>query len=62
MPILKDAVIVLGIILGSCAFIALGAFLGKTLTLGKLVQTTGIIALSAIILYVIYISWMLLTK
>jgi hypothetical protein len=62
MPVLKDAVIILGIILGCCIFVALGAYMGKTLTLGKLNQMTGVIAIISIIIYTVYISWILLTK
>jgi hypothetical protein len=62
MPVLKEAVIVFGIILVSCLFLALGAFLGKALTLGRLAQLTGFIALFAVIIYTVYVSWILLTK
>ncbi len=62
MPTLKDAVIVLGIVLGCCVFVSLGAFLGKQLTLGRLAQISGIIALIAIILYVVYVAWVLFFK
>jgi hypothetical protein len=63
MPALKDAVIVLAIVLGCCIFIALGAYLGQKGNLGKLVRTAGIIALAAIVIYTIYISVaLLLTK
>lgn len=62
MPTLKDAAIVLGIVLGCCIFLSLGAFLGKQLTLGKLAQTSGIIALIAIVLYVVYVVLILFTK
>jgi hypothetical protein len=60
MPALKDAVIVLAIILGCCIFLALGAFLGKKGNLGKLVRTAGMVALAAVVIYTIYISVMLL--
>ncbi len=60
MPALKDAVIVLAIVLGCCIFLALGAFLGKKDKLGKLVRYAGIIALVAIVAYTIYISTVLL--
>jgi hypothetical protein len=60
MPALKDAVIVLAIVLGCCIFIALGAFLGKKGNLGKLVRNAGIVALVALVAYTIYISIALL--
>jgi len=60
MPALKDVVIVLAIVLGCCIFIALGAFLGKKGNLGKLVRTSGIVAIAAIVIYTIYISTILL--
>jgi hypothetical protein len=61
MPTIKDAIIVLVIVLGCCVFISLGAFLEKKLTLGKLARISGIVALIAIILYVIYVAWVLFT-
>ena len=61
MPTLKDAIIVLVIVLGCCVFISLGAFLGKHLTLRRLAQISGIVALIAIILYVVYVAWLLFT-
>lgn len=57
MPTIKDAVTVLGIVLGCCILVSLGAYWGKKATLGKLVQAAGIIALIAIIIYVIYVAW-----
>ena len=54
---MKDAVTALGIILGCCIFVALGAYYGKKTTVGKVVQTSGIIALIAVVLYVIYTAW-----
>ena len=61
MPTLKEAILVLVIVLGCCIFIALGAFLGKQLTLMKLAQICGIVSLIAIVLYVIYVAWVLFT-
>lgn len=62
MPTLKDAVIVLGVILGCCALISLGAFFAKQLSLGNLAKTSGIIAFIAIILYVIYVAFVIFSK
>ena len=61
MPTLKDAIIVLVIVLGFCVFISVGAFLEKQLTLKRLAQIAGIVALIAIILYVIYVAWVIFT-
>jgi hypothetical protein len=45
MPAIRDAVIVLGIILGCCLFVALGAYLGKALTLTRLAKLAGAVSL-----------------
>ncbi len=60
MPALKDAVIVLAIVLGCCIFMALGAFLGQKGNLSKLVRYAVIIALAAIVIYTIFVSVVLL--
>ncbi len=57
MPTMKDAVTILGIILGCCLFAALGAYYGKKTTVGKVVRISGIVALIAVVLYVIYTIW-----
>lgn len=62
MPALKDAVIILGIIIACCVSLALGAYLGKRLTMGKLAQVTGYFALISIIVYTVYVSWISLAK
>jgi len=61
MPTMKEAVTVLGIVLGCCLFVSLGAYWGKRITVGKLVQAAGIVALIATILYVVYTAWGSLT-
>jgi hypothetical protein len=58
MPAIRDAVIVLGIILGCCLFVALGAYLGKALTLTRLAKLAGAVSLIAIMSYTVYTSWM----
>ena len=60
MPALKDAVIVLAIVLGCCICLGLGAFLGKKGNLGELVRNAGITALVAIVVYTIFVSVVLL--
>ena len=56
MPTLIDAVIVLAVVLGFCIFIALGAFLSKALSLSTVARAGLIIALIAIILFVVYVA------
>jgi hypothetical protein len=60
MSVVQEAVIVLGILLGCCLFLALGAFLGKALTLTRLAKLAGVVSLVAIISYTVYTSGMIL--
>ena len=61
MPTMKEAVTVLGIILGCCIFVALGAYYGKKTSVGKVMQMAGVVTAIAIVLYVIYTAWGSLT-
>ena len=54
---MKDAVTILGVILWCCLFVALGAYYGKKTSVGKVVQLSGVVALVAMVLYVIYTAW-----
>jgi hypothetical protein len=54
---MKDAVTVLGVILWCCLSVALGAYYAKKTTVGKVVQMSGVVALIAMVLYVIYTAW-----
>jgi uncharacterized protein YqhQ len=56
MPTLIDAVKVLAVVLGFCIFIALGAFFSKALSLSTVARASLIIAMIAIILFVIYVA------
>ena len=62
MPDLKTAIILVGIVLGCCVLLAAGAFVGKRVMVNNLLTFTGVVALIAIILYVIYAAWFLLTR
>jgi multisubunit Na+/H+ antiporter MnhG subunit len=44
-------------ILGFCGLLALGAFVGKQTTPGKLVTFAGVIALVAVVLYAMYAAY-----
>jgi hypothetical protein len=48
-------------ILGFCAFLALGAFLGKTVTPGKLVTFAGVIALIAVVCFSVFAAYYFIT-
>lgn len=61
MPDLKAAVDVLGVVIACCILVSLGAFLGKRMSLGKLLKYLGIGALALIVIYVIYAAIFLLT-
>ena len=61
MPDLKAAVAVLGVVIVCCILVALGAFLGKRMSLSKLLKYIGFGALAVIVIYVIYAAVFLLT-
>ena len=48
-------------ILGFCGFLALGAFLGKIVTPGKLVTFAGIVALVAVFCFSIFAAYYFIT-
>ncbi len=59
---LKTAIMILGIVLASCALLALGGYFGKKVEVFRVVIFCGIVALVAIIAFVIYSAVFLLTK
>jgi hypothetical protein len=56
MPNAQLSMILLGI-LGFCAFLALGAFLGKVTTPGKLVTFAGVVALIAVVFFSVFAAY-----
>lgn len=59
---LDTAVMILGIVIGCCIFLSLGAYLAKKNSLYSVLKTTGFIALAVLIIYVIYVAWYTLTS
>lgn len=57
----KTSIIVLGIVLACCAFLALGGYLGKKVEVFRVVITCGIIILLAFIIFLIYIAVLAIT-
>jgi hypothetical protein len=62
MPDLKTALIILGIILGCCLCMVAGGYFGKKLEVFRVVMFSGILALLAIVAFVIYSAVYLLTS
>lgn len=56
MPNAQLGIILFGI-LGFCAFLALGAYLGKVTTPGKLVTFAGVAALVAVVLFSVFAAY-----
>jgi len=61
MPNAQSLAIVLFSILGFCALLALGAFIGKKADPGKLVTFAGVIALIAVVSYAVYAAYYFIT-
>ncbi len=61
MPNAQSLATVLFIILGCCALLALGAFIGKKTDPGKLVTFAGVIALIAVVSYAVYAAYYFIT-
>lgn len=57
MPNAQSLATVLFCILGFCVFLALGAFVGKKTSPGKLVTFAGVIALIAVVGFAIYSAY-----
>jgi hypothetical protein len=60
MPNAQLGMILFGI-LGFCGFLALGAFLGKTITPGKLVTFAGVVALIAVVCFSVFAAYYFIT-
>jgi len=60
MPNAQLSLILFGI-LGFCACLALGAFLGKVLTPGKLVTFAGVVALIAVVFFSVFAAFYFIT-
>jgi hypothetical protein len=59
---LKTAVIILLIILGACIMASFGGYIGKKVEVYRIVIGASIIALIAIIGFVIFIVWRVVTN
>jgi hypothetical protein len=62
MPNAQMLAIILFGILGFCGFLALGAFVGKQTSPGKLVTFAGVVALIAVVLYAMYAAYYFIVK
>ena len=62
MTDLKTAMTILGMILGCCLFLTLGGYFGKKAEVFRVVIFAGVVALIAIVIFVIYTAWFLITK
>jgi hypothetical protein len=62
MPDMKTALIILGIILGCCACMVIGGYFGKKLEVFRVVMFSGILALIAIVVFVVYSAVFLLSS
>ena len=60
MPKAEISMVLFGI-LGFCAFLALGGYLGKILSPGKLVTIAGVIALVAVVCFSIFSAYYFVT-
>jgi hypothetical protein len=49
-------------ILGFCVMLALGAFLGKKITPGKLVTFAGVLALIAVVCFTVYAAYYFIAR
>ncbi len=57
MPNAQSLAVILFSILGFCVCLALGAFVGKKTSPGKLVTFAGVIALIAVVGYAVYSAY-----
>jgi hypothetical protein len=62
MPDLKTTLLILGIILGCCLFLSIGGYFGKKLEVFRVVIFAVIVALVAIVIFVIYSAVFLLSS
>jgi len=61
MPNAQSLAVILFSILGFCIFLALGAFVGKKTSPGKVVTFAGVIALVAVVCYAMYSAYYFIT-
>jgi hypothetical protein len=62
MPDLKTSVIILWAIIGCCLLLGIGGYFGKKLEVFRVAIGAGIIAIIAVVIFVIYIAWYSITK
>ncbi len=61
MPNAQSLAAILFSILGFCIFLALGAFIGKKTSPGKVVTFAGVIALIAVVCFAMYSAYYFIT-
>ncbi len=61
MPNAQSLALILFSILGFCIFLALGAFIGKKTSPGKVVTFAGVIALVAMVCFAMYSAYYFIT-
>jgi hypothetical protein len=61
MPNAQSLALILISILGFCIFLALGAFIGKKTSPGKVVTFAGVIALVAVVGFAMYSAYYFIT-
>jgi len=61
MPNAQSLALILFSILGFCIFLALGAFIGKKTSPGKVVTFAGVIALVAVVGFAMYSAYYFIT-
>ncbi|MFA5078445.1 MAG: hypothetical protein WC541_03055 [Dehalococcoidia bacterium] len=61
MPNAQSLALILFSILGFCVFLALGAFIGKKTSPGKVVTFAGVIALVAVVGFAMYSAYYFIT-
>jgi hypothetical protein len=62
MPNAQSLAVTLFAILGFCVMLALGAFLGKKITMGKLVTFAGVLALIAVVCFTVFAAYYFIAR
>lgn len=62
MPTTQLLIVIFLSILGACAFLALGAFLGKKISMGKVAAFAGIVALFVMVFFSVFSAYYFITK
>jgi len=62
MPNAQSLATILFCILGFCAFLALGAFVGKKTSPGQLVTFAGVVALIAVVGFAVFAAYYFITQ